>query len=143
MEAKTEIEIIQAKSLFIKSLDAQIRDAGGKGYNCSVISEKCSFSCSVLYTFQTDKGFKSLITQNEYEVGRVTLNEGGTGLIYFHLERNSFELHTPATRNTYGERVFTTLYLGDSFESVNKELNKRQHQRISWTLLNPFDEVSE
>lgn len=126
---------IDAKSLFITSLNQQIIDAGGEGYNCNVHSERVKNSFSVIHTFRTPEGVKVLQTPNEYMVGLIA--DERRHYVYFHMNEDLYVLYTFEGYSDTNERVHSSKVIGNSFDSMKVELQKLFPKRCVWNLCDP------
>jgi hypothetical protein len=117
---------IEVKALPLKliPLDCQIRSAGGRGFNSSVVVRPVVNSFSVKYIFHTATGAKCLTTLNEVQLAM--FNDSEYHFVYFNAEEGVYQLVTPEVS---GEPPYKTLKiksLGDDFDQMKSNL-KRLH----------------
>lgn len=123
---------IAALPLCLASLDSQIRAQGGSGFNTKVTKQHVPNSFSLLFTFDTPDGPKTLLTHNEVKLGRVDdfdiMFNGDTG--EYFLSRLIFITNTlrPLRRIS----VFAL-----SYPSAMEALQQGWPNRINWDVKTP------
>lgn len=132
----TNLNITLAVPLYMKSIDTQIRELGGKGFNVNVTSQRVAGSFSRIYSFETDDGVKSLLTRNEFQVGVID----GCFIIceadnsrYMRVERKRI------TKPPY--MLHLSAPLGYSFDAMREKLQEIYPTRQHWDLKNPADYI--
>lgn len=128
-------EVITAESLMKKPLDTQIVNAGGEGFNNTVLVERSSDSFSACYTFMAGEVQKTLITLNEYMVG--VINDDKKHYVQYSADYGVYELMTLEGFDPNDEKVFSSKVIGKTFEEAKETLCDIFPNRIVWNLSDP------
>ncbi|WP_196160889.1 hypothetical protein [Reinekea sp. G2M2-21] len=126
--------VIEAAPLLLKALSTQIKEAGGRGYNSDVIDVAIDRSFSVLHTFDTPEGKKTIKTRNEFQVGLIDADQNY--FVIYNADRNDYRLvtvHEPAN----APKVIRDVHLGYSFEVMMQNVQARWPNRVVWRLTDP------
>jgi hypothetical protein len=113
LNSKSEIA---ALPLRLVPLSNQIEEAGGEGFNCDVVVKPMKNSFSVLYTFWTKDGIKTLKTRNEFQVGMVEDVENH--FVIFDADIGEYTLVTPRDIKKEPYRILLIKSLGNSFNEI-------------------------
>jgi len=122
-------EIIMAKPLYHTALDTQIRELGGRGYNCGVKVTPIQGSYSCIYTFDTPEGVKHLQTKCELTLGVVDGN-----IIIHNGETGEYSLVTINKVNRAPYKIILVKTLGNSLEEMYWALKLIWPNHLSWQL---------
>lgn len=114
---------ILALPTLLKSLDVQIKDAGGKGFNCEVESTRLQGSFAVQHRFDTEDGPKILQTPNHLRLARVEA-AGHMHYIVYYGDTGEFVLVRPFVVKKENKTILLVNHLGFCFESTGKSLEK-------------------
>lgn len=115
---------IEVKALPLKliPLDSQIRAAGGRGFNTSVVVRPVKNSFSVKYIFHTAIGAKCLTTLNEVQLA--TFQDAENHFVYFNGETGAYTLVTPEVTGEPPYKALNVKPLGDDFVKMKAELKR-------------------
>lgn len=122
-------ETIMAKPLYQTALDTQIRELGGRGYNCGVKVTPIQGSYSCIYTFDTPEGVKSIKTANALTLGMVDGN-----FIIHNGDSGEYSLVTVKKINRAPYKICHVKSLGNSLEEMYWALKLIWPNRLSWQL---------
>lgn len=128
-------DIIQAAPLLLEPLDVQIKKAGGRGYNCDVVTKPIPGTFSALYSFKTPEGIKTIKTPNDYQVGLVDAD-----LDYFVMYDADTGEYSLVTKHTISNPPYRTLVvrkIGHTFDDMRAYLKRRWPNRTVWNLTHP------
>lgn len=158
------MKIIKALPLLLVTLDQQIKNAGGQGFNykVDVVHLDKSFSCH--YVFEIEGGeFITLETRNSYQVGRVDdyyvdfngdtneytlvnitkakncsfgISGSNEGIISYN-GSGSVDISPCTITTKHFPRMLWSTSIGFDYEAMFKNLKQMWPKRVNWTLSNP------
>lgn len=129
------MELIKAKPLIEQALSFQIREAGGRGFNVDVECEPVQGTFSVIHTFATPSGKKSLITRNEICLGLIA--EEQNYFVYYHADNSKYTLATFEQLDN-GQRDVSYEYIGCTFKDAMESLKSKWPKRLVWNIQSPY-----
>lgn len=131
----TEQVHIKAQPLRLINLSQQIINAGGKGFNFDVDVKPLEGSYSVLYSFNTPEGLKTLKTSNVFQVGVVDYDVNH--FVMFDGDSGKYYLETEKEIVKAPFKILLQKDLGESFYEMKASLIEIWPNRIVWNLTRP------
>lgn len=129
--------IIEALPLLLMSLDVQIRNHGGEGFNCNVGVSACENSYSVLYKFDTADGVKVLMTQNAFQVGIIESDSGISHVMYYPDKFEFSLVRVAPAPKLPGGKILVHSYLGATFPAAMAALKQNYPNQVNWNRITP------
>lgn len=129
--------IYQALPLALVPLSTQISNLGGEGFNCRVTVTPVLGSYSTLYQFDTAEGKKTLQTQNEFQVGRISDSTGDYFVMYYPDKFEFTLMRVVEAPAMPGGKVLVQTWLGATFPAAMAALIARYPNRMDWNCITP------
>ncbi|MFT7007082.1 MAG: hypothetical protein ACJAXJ_001595 [Colwellia sp.] len=132
---------INASPLLLKPLSSQIKALGGTSLAWAKATP-IEQSFSVLYHFTTDKGEKTLLTPNEFQLGLI--DDVVNHHAYYLGDTGEYVLRTVnEVTKPKPERILLTQHLGFCFEEAKKTLQEMFPLRIVFRLDDPIAALNQ
>lgn len=132
------MRFINGQKLSLVTLDKQIKEAGGKGFNTSVRSSTPAGSFATHYIFTDEDGDEvTLMTPNEAQLGCV--NDSERRFVMFNADTSEYTLETPKNVSYAPYRLLFSLPLGLTYERALANLKKMYPNRLRIQIEHPAE----
>jgi hypothetical protein len=131
-------EIIIGAPVLLKTINAQIKEAGGTGFKSEVKQNRLQGSFAVQYHFETIEGRKTLQLPNELRLARINTPDKLYYVVY-NGDTGEFALTHIFYRKTDEKNILFITPLGNSHEEAGVNLQKHFPDVENFTIENPKD----
>lgn len=135
-------KIIMGSTVLLKSINKQIIEAGGKGFNTEVKKNRVQGSFAMEYHFETRNGRKTIQLPNELRLAQVQTPQHTYHIVY-HGDTGEFVLTHVFYRKCDDKKVLFITPLGSSFEEAGVNLQKHFPDVENFAIENPKDVMIE